>query len=213
LGMASALIEAILMSLVTGYIFYNLGRDQSGIRSREGALYAAAGLQGYLILVFETYRVTIDIPIFDRENSEGCVDPLPFLLSRRLARFLTEDLPVPLLFSVIFYFMGNFDRQPANFFTFFAITLLNHYASITCATWCVSSSRTFPGASLMANLIFTIQSFACGIFIQSNTIPVYVRWLKYITHTVRSLVLLVLLPSGLANAANEVLRIRRVLRQ
>ena len=26
---------------------------------------------------------------------------------------------------------------------------------------------------------YTIQSFACGFFIQSNTIPVYVRWLKW----------------------------------
>ncbi|PKS11198.1 hypothetical protein jhhlp_002959 [Lomentospora prolificans] len=183
LGMLAATVEAILMGLVTGYIFYHIGRDQSGIRSRQGALYTAAGLQGYLMLMFEVYRLTIDILTFDREHSEGCVDVVPFLLSRRFARLFTEDFPVPFLFSVIFYFMAGFEREADKFFIFFAITLLNHYVAMTCALSCVAAVRNFPGASLIANLVFTLQSMACGMFIQSNTIPVYVRWLKWITYS------------------------------
>jgi ABC-type multidrug transport system ATPase subunit len=183
MGMTAAVIEAILMGLVTGYIFFNLSRDQSGIRSREGALYTAAGLQGYLMLIFETYRLTIDISSFDRENSEGCADAVPWLLSRRFARLFTEDFPVPFLFAVLFYFMGGFDRDASKFFIFFSVTLLNHYIAVTCAMTCVACVRHFPGASLIANLIYTLQSMACGMFIQANTIPIYVRWLKYITYT------------------------------
>lgn len=182
MGIAASVLEAVLMGLCTGYIFYNLGRDQAGIRSREGALYTAAGLQGYLFLILEVYRLTIDIPLFDRENSEGCSDPLAFLISRRLARMFTEDLPVPFLYSVIFYFMAGFDRDADKFLTFFAIVLINHYIAVTCAMVCVASIRNFPAASLMANMIYTLQSMACGYFIQSNTIPVYVRWLKWLTY-------------------------------
>lgn len=182
MGMAAALLEAVLMGIVSGYIFFNLSRDQSGIRSREGALYTASALQGYLYLVFEVYRLTIDIPTFDREHSEGCADPLPFLLSRRLSRLFTEDFPVPFLFSVIFYFMAGFDRDPNKFFIFFSIVLLNHYISITCAMACVSAVRNFPGASLISNLLYTLQSVACGYLIQTNTIPIYVRWLKWISY-------------------------------
>ncbi|KAI5458646.1 P-loop containing nucleoside triphosphate hydrolase protein [Mariannaea sp. PMI_226] len=183
LGMASAIFEAILMGLVTGYLFYNLGRDQSGIRSRQGGLYAATALQGYLILIFETYRMTIDIQTFDRESSEKYVDSIPFILSRRLARMPTEDIPVPFLFSVLFYFMAGFDRTVVKFFTFFSISLLNHYISVSCAMACVTASRHFPGASLIANMAYTLQSMACGMFIQSTTIPVYVRWMKWITYS------------------------------
>ncbi|KAL0937010.1 ABC efflux transporter [Colletotrichum truncatum] len=182
MGMAAAIMEAILMALVTGYIFFDLPRDLSGIRSRQGALYTVSGLQGYLTLMFEVYRLTLDVPTYDREHSEHCVDAVPFLLSRRLARLFTEDLPVPFLFSVIFYFMAGFDREAGQFFTFFAITLINHYIAVTCAITCVTASRNFPGASLIANMVFTLQSMACGYFIQSNTIPVYVRWLKWITY-------------------------------
>lgn len=187
MGMMAALMEAILMGLVTGYIFYDLPRDASGIRSRQGGLYTAAGLQGYLVLIFEVYRLTIDMPTYDREHTENCVDAIPFLVSRRLARLLTEDIPVPFLFSVIFYFMAGFDRDAHQFFTFFAITLLNHYIAMTCAMTCVTAVRHFAGASLIANLVYTAQSMACGMFVQAESIPVYVRWLKHVVYTVSGL--------------------------
>jgi ABC-type multidrug transport system ATPase subunit/ABC-type multidrug transport system permease subunit len=179
MGMTGSITEAIIMGVVTGWIFLSLGSDQSGIRSREGALYSAAALQGYLILMYECYRLSIDIELFDRENGEGVVGVVPFMLSRRLARFITEDLPVPLLYSLIFYWMCGFRADAGQFFTFFAIVLLTHYIAITFATCCIAAERSFAGASVIANLGYTVQSMACGYFIQSNTIPVYVRWLKW----------------------------------
>jgi ABC-type multidrug transport system ATPase subunit len=184
MGMAAALLEAVLMSIVTGYIFYNIPRDQSGIRSREGALYTVAGLQGYLFIIFEVYRLTVDIPTFDREHSEGCVDALPFLLARRISRLFIEDIPVPLLFSVIFYFMAGFDREASKFGIFFAICLIGHYIAVSAAMTCVTASRSFSGASFIANMTFTLQTLGCGFFIQLNTIPVYVRWLQYLAYLV-----------------------------
>ncbi|KAI8951285.1 P-loop containing nucleoside triphosphate hydrolase protein [Xylaria longipes] len=183
MGMAGSLFEAIIMSIITGYIFYNLSRDQSGIRSRQGALYISVALQGYLFLTFEIYRMSLDIPTFDREKGEGCVTALPFILSRRIARLFTEDVPIPFLYSVIFYFLAGFDLNVGKFFTFFAVLLLNHYICVTLAAACIAAVRHFPGASLIANLAYTLQSLACGYFIQSNTIPVYVRWTKYIAYS------------------------------
>ncbi|EHL02103.1 putative Uncharacterized ABC transporter ATP-binding protein/permease [Glarea lozoyensis 74030] len=42
-----------------------------------------------------------------------------------------------------------------------------------------TASRNFAGASLIANLGYTVQSMACGFFVQANEIPVYVRWTKW----------------------------------
>ncbi|ESZ90351.1 ABC transporter [Sclerotinia borealis F-4128] len=179
MGMFGSLVEAIGMGIMSGWVFFNLREDLSGIRSREGALYNAAALQGYLMLLFETYRLTIDIQLFDRENNENVVDVIPFLLSRRIARFFTEDFPVPLIYSLIFYWMAGFRSDGSTFLTFFAIVLLCQYIAVTFAMTCIAASRNFPGASLIANMGYTVQSFACGFFIQSNSIPVYVRWLKW----------------------------------
>ncbi|KAJ4317288.1 hypothetical protein N0V84_007424 [Fusarium piperis] len=182
LGMVAFIIEAVIMGLAVGYMFYALGRDQVGIRSRQGCLYVVASLQGYLVLIFETYRMTLDMPIFDREASERCVSPVAFVFSRRLARLLTEDLPVPIIFSILIYFMTGLDRQAEKFFIFFAITLLNHYITVVCAMACVVVSRNFATASLIASLIYTLQSLASGMIVQIETIPVYVRWTRWITY-------------------------------
>lgn len=178
MGVLASLVESAFMGVLIGWIFLSIDGSLAGIRSREGALYSAASLQAYLILLFEVYRLSCDIELFDRENAEGIVSVPSFLISRRFARIFVEDVPVPLIFSVIFYFMVGFRPVASQFFIFFAINLINHYIAVTFAMVCVAASRNFAGASLIANMGYTIQSLGCGFFVQSNQIPVYVRWLK-----------------------------------
>ena len=178
LGLAGSMLEATTMAVITGWIFLQLDGSLSGIRSREGAIYTAASLQGYLILIFETYRLSIDIQLFDREYGEGVISVPSFLISRRLARLLVEDVIVPLIFSVIFYFMAGFRPLASQFFVFFGVTLLTQAIAVNYATVCVGVSRNFAGASFIGNMGFTLQSLGCGYFVQANQIPVWVRWLK-----------------------------------
>lgn len=147
MGMLGSLIEAIAMSVITGWIFYQVDGSLSGIRSRQGALYTAAALQGYLILLYETYRLTIDIQLFDEESRQGVVGVPAFLISRRLARLLLEDVPVPLIFSLVFYFMTGFRTDGHEFMTFFSVILLEQYIAVCFATTCVAISRHFAEVS------------------------------------------------------------------
>ncbi|KAF7713036.1 Uncharacterized protein PECH_002163 [Penicillium ucsense] len=183
MGVAGSLLEAVGMAVINGWIFLQLDESLAGIRSRQGSLYTASSLNGYLILLYETYRLTIDIRLFDRERNEGVVGVPAFLLSRRVARFPLEDLPVPLFFSLIYYFMVGYRLEAAQFFIFFVLSLLTHYVAVTFAAVSIGVARSFPGASLVGNLCFTLQSFACGYFVQSQQIPVYVRWLKWCAYT------------------------------
>jgi ABC-type multidrug transport system ATPase subunit len=184
MGMFGSLLEAISMAVITGWIFLNIDGSLSGIRSRQGALYNAAALQGYLILLYETYRLTTDIQLFDEERRQGVVSIPAFLISRRLARLFIEDIPVPLIFSVIYYFMAGFRADGGQFLTFFSVVLLLQYIAVCFAMTCIAISRNFAGASLVANLAYTLQSMGCGYFIQSNTIPIYVRWTKWTCYLV-----------------------------
>ncbi|KAL2425309.1 putative ABC transporter ATP-binding protein/permease [Exophiala dermatitidis] len=179
LGLLASIVESLSMGIMSGWIFYQLGNDLAGIRSREGAMYSACALQGYLILLFETYRLTIDIPVYDRERIEGVVRPISFIVSRRFARIPLEDLPVPFFYSLIFYFMAGMRADASQFFTFFAIQLLLHMIAVNLATVCVAISRQFMLASLAANLTFTLQSMACGFFINTRTIAIWLRWIKW----------------------------------
>ncbi|KAI9767682.1 MAG: hypothetical protein M1840_005554 [Geoglossum simile] len=182
MGLAGSLFEAVTMSVIAGWIFLRLGNDLAGIRSREGALYTASSLQGYLILMFEMYRLTIDIKLFDRERSEGVVSAPAFLLSRRISRLFLEDLPVPIIFATIYYFMAGFRADTATFFIFLALMIICQFITVTLASLCVAVARDFATASLIGNLSYTLQAFSCGYFIQSQQIPAYTRWLKWVAY-------------------------------
>ena len=145
MGVAGSMLEAISMAVLTGWIFLQLDGSLSGIRSREGAVYTAASLQGYLILLFETYRLTIDIQLFDREYGECVISVPSFLISRRLARIFVENFPVPLIFSVIYYFMIGFRPLASQCFVFFGIYFLANISRST-MQWCALVSR---GTSLV----------------------------------------------------------------
>jgi hypothetical protein len=147
MGMFGSLVEAITMAVIIGWIFLQVDGSLSGIRSRQGALYIASAMQGYLILLYETYRLTIDIHVFDEEARQGVVGIPAFLISRRLARLLIEDVPVPLIFSIIFYFMAGFRKDGEVFLTFFSIILLEQYIAVCFAMVCVAVSRNFAGVS------------------------------------------------------------------
>jgi len=180
MGLAGSLFEAISLSVITGWVFFQLGHDLTGIRSRQGCLYTASSLQGYIIIMFETYRLTIDIQIFDRERSERIVGVPAFLLSRRLSRLFLEDLPVPIIFSVVFYFMAGLRAEVATFLIFLALMIISQLITVTLSALCVAVSRDFAGASLLGNVAYTIQTFSCGYFVQSQQIPIYLRWMKWV---------------------------------
>ena len=163
-GISGSLSEAVLLGLITGWVFLNIDESLTGVRSRVGALYTAAVQQGFLILIFETYRLAQEIPVFDQEHLEGVVSVSSFLVSRRVARLFLEDIPIPLVFSVVFYFMAGFRHLASQFFTFFAVILLSHYLAVTLAMLCISVSRNFAKASMVANLVFTVQTLCSKLF-------------------------------------------------
>jgi ABC-type multidrug transport system permease subunit len=131
--------------------------------------------------------------VYDQERQDKVYSPFAFVLSYRLSHLFTEgnqsfitnlsiDILVPLLYSSITYFMSRFRSGPSHFFTFFTVNLLNHFSTVTFAMWCVSIRRSFAEASLIANMLFTFMSFSAGYFIQSQSLPVYVRWTKYLSY-------------------------------
>lgn len=50
------------------------------------------------------------------------------------------------------------------------------------AQFSVGFSRDFAQASLIGNLSYTFQSMACGFFVQTDSMPVYIRWTKWISY-------------------------------
>ena len=181
-GLMGSWSQAIFMGLVCGLIFYRIPHNLAGIRSTQAAFYLLGAGHSYLFVLFEIYRLTrVDIQLFDRERGENLVTGVAWVVSRRIAHGILEDFIVPFLFCFIFAHLAGFQ---GNIGIFLAITVLVHYIVVSFALFCVALLRDFPWATLMANLFATVQTYSSGFFAQAATIPVYVRWMKYISYFV-----------------------------
>ena len=181
-GLVGSWSEAVFMGLACGLVFYNIPHDLAGIRSSQAAFYLLCAGHSYLFVLFEIYRLTrVDIQLFDRERGENLVSGFAWIVSRRIAHGILEDIIVPFLFCFIFSYLAGFQ---GNIGIFFTIVLLIHYIAVTLALFCAALLRDFAWAALMANLFSTVQTYGSGFFAQAATIPVYVRWMKYISYFV-----------------------------
>ena len=184
LGITSALLEAIVIGVVLGWMYFKIPGSLTGIRSIQGYMWSVISLQGYLNLLFTVYRISQwDIKVYDRERLDGLYEPFTWLLSYRISHLLTEDVLIPLVLSSLTYFMAFPDISGMRFVRFFSLNLLNHFCCVTYALFCVSIFREFSDSAVLANMSFTVLTMSAGFFVQATTIPVWVRWTKYIAWT------------------------------
>jgi len=181
-GLVGSWSQAVFMGLVCGLIFYRIPNDLAGVRSTQAAFYLLTSNHSYLFILFEIYRLTrVDIRLFDRERGENLVTSVAWIVSRRIAHGILEDLIVPFLFCFTFTYLAGFRGDVG---IFLAIVVLIHYIAVSFALFCVALLRDFAWASLIANLFATVQVYASGFFVQASTIPTYAQWMKYVSYLV-----------------------------
>lgn len=181
---------SIILGAICGWLFYKPDPDLAGIRSITSSLYVLLELIGFFPLLIEIERLwQTEGVTFMREHQEGYVSIPGFVVSRRLGKLLTEDLPVPIFFSCIVYFMWGLrlensegNNDPSFFFIFLAIAILTNLISLSLAMVAFSVCKNFAISTFLLNIDYQLQNLACGYFVNASTMPVYVRWTKYISH-------------------------------
>lgn len=114
MSLFGSLSITIILGIVTGAAFYQVDSSAQGIWSRQGALFALLNIYGYPMLIYEIYRLSYEIQMFDREREEAVVSVAAFLISRRLARLALEDIPGSAISSIVFYFLVGLRRSVAD---------------------------------------------------------------------------------------------------
>ncbi|KAI5961210.1 uncharacterized protein KGF55_004135 [Candida pseudojiufengensis] len=175
---------ALVMAVTLGWMFYRPKHDLAGIRSLVSVQYVLLEVVGFCAMFIEAERLWVtDGVYFFREYLEHVSSPAGFILSRRLAKFLLEDLPMTIVFSVITFFMwGLRVGNGSHFGIYFAITLLVQLCCMTGAMLMFAIAQSMPITTLYINLFYQLQNSASGYFVNARTMPVYVRWVKYLAY-------------------------------
>ncbi|KAI3404914.2 hypothetical protein KGF56_002243 [Candida oxycetoniae] len=174
----------LILAITLGWMFYRPKHDLAGIRSLISTQYVMLEVVGFCAMFIETERLwNTDGACFFREYKEHVSSIPNFIISRRLAKFLLEDLPMTVLFSVVTFFMWGMRVNDGSYFgIYFTIVLLTQLCCMSGAILMFAVAPSFPITTLLVNLFYQLQNSASGYFVNASTMPVYVKWTKYIAY-------------------------------
>nr|QFR37221.1 ABC transporter [Cyberlindnera americana] len=169
------------LSIICGWVFYKPGGSLAGIRSVTSAMYVCCEVIGFTPMMYEIERLcSVDGKFLIREKKEGMYSITGWFIGRRLAKMILEDIPSTLIWSVITFYMWGLQGN-SNFGIYFINNLFLYMIGIAQGHVCfVLGNYHFSTSSLISGIFYQIQNSACGYFISAKTMPVYVRWTKYI---------------------------------
>ncbi|KAF9963763.1 hypothetical protein BGZ65_012246, partial [Modicella reniformis] len=174
--------ECIVIGLAVGAIFYQLDGSLAGIRSRSSLVYAVGAIQAYLMLMIIIYRLSQEIVVYDRERMDRWYGPLPHLISTCLYSALPNVI-YPVVFSAIVYYMTGLRTDSVQHFGWWLLVNVSmQFVTFAFAILCSSVVRGFSTASLFGNAIFAFFGLSTGFFIVTSSIPVWLRWIKYLAY-------------------------------
>ncbi|CCH42710.1 Pleiotropic drug resistance protein [Wickerhamomyces ciferrii] len=172
-----------ILAIIFGYAFYKPGGGLAGIRSTTSLLYVCCDFLGFTPLLYEVERLcATDGRFFVRDYKEGIHSITGFLIARKLVKLIFEDIPITIVWSLITFYMVGLN-ETSNFGIFFINNFLIYGVGMSTALICfVLGKYEFGAANLIVNYFYQLQNSACGYFINAKTMPVYVRWTKYLAN-------------------------------
>ena len=121
-----------------------------------------------------------DRSIYVREHRNGMYRPSAYYIGKIL-----QDVPLGLavqfVFATIAYYMVGLQDTAAKFGWFYLISALVMLNSYSMCMFMSNISKNYQVANVIAPLVLVLYLLPSGFLINLNSIPIYWRWIKYIS--------------------------------
>lgn len=172
--------QAVVNTLILGFVFFRMDLSNEGIQNRLGMLFFTAiqltfGNVMPTIAVFTTQR-----DIIRRERASRSYRAITAYLAK-----LSSQLPLvifaTILFAVPVYWMVGLQADVVKFFTWLAIVVV-HAFTATCLGIMISSGvpNVRVGQIIGPTVVVIFLVFG-GQVVNVDTVPVVLRWIKWIS--------------------------------
>ncbi|KAJ9509264.1 hypothetical protein QJQ45_001716 [Haematococcus lacustris] len=174
------LAQTVFLSLIVGLIYLQLGNDAKSVQDRQGSLFfivvqALFGSLMGVLTVFGGEKV-----VFQREYGSYMYGLPSYFTSRWLVE-LPAHIVMPILSSVIIYFMVGYQLAADRFWWFALILVLvdNSGTAIGIFVSCLFADINVALA-VMPMFLMPLMIFS-GFFVNSSTLGWWFRWISYIS--------------------------------
>ena len=168
---------AILLAVLSGFLFYGLTDDIKGFQNRLGLFFFVLALFGFSTLtsltVFSSERL-----LFVRERANGYYSPISYFAAKVVFDIVPLRLIPPIIMGAIIYPMTGLTPAWPAFLKFILILVLFNLAA---AAICLFIGIVFKDggvASLIGSLVMLFSLLFAGLLLNHDAIPKAALWLQ-----------------------------------
>ncbi|KAI1502531.1 hypothetical protein F5X99DRAFT_157626 [Biscogniauxia marginata] len=168
---------AILLAVLSGYLFYGLTDDIPGFQNRLGLFFFLLALFGFSTLsslnVFASERL-----LFVRERANGYYAPVTYFIAKVLFDIIPLRIIPPILMGAIIYPMTGLIPDAPHFFTFLLTIVLFNMAAAAICLFIGIVCKDGSVASLLGSLVMLFSLLFAGLLLNHDAIPGAALWLQ-----------------------------------
>lgn len=173
-------LTAILMGVLVGCVFLQLGFDTAGAQNRAGVIFFCLCLFGFTaITVIDS--LNLEKQLVQREVRSHYYGTFSYLVSKLVLDGLLLRVFPALLFCALMYPMVNLSPTSSDVGVF-CMGLALYTCVVGAIAVCLTPlSRHSSGTMLLMNVMLLLWVLVGGFLVNPNSIPVWIRWIRYIS--------------------------------
>ncbi|KAI1165791.1 hypothetical protein F5B18DRAFT_148296 [Nemania serpens] len=168
---------AIVLAVLSGYLFYGLTDDIPGFQNRLGLFFFLLALFGFSTLtslnVFASERL-----LFVRERANGYYSPITYFVAKVLFDIVPLRIIPPILMGAIIYPMTGLIPDAPHFFVFMLTLVLFNLAAAAICFFIGIVCKDGGVANLIGSLVMLFSLLFAGLLLNHNKIPDAAMWLQ-----------------------------------
>ena len=168
---------AILLAVLSGFLFYGLTDDIKGFQNRLGLFFFILALFGFSTLtsltVFSSERL-----LFLRERANGYYAPITYFAAKVVFDIVPLRLIPPIIMGAIVYPMSGLTPAWPEFLKFILILVLFNLAAAAICLFIGIVFRDGGVANLIGSLVMLFSLLFAGLLLNHDAIPKAALWLQ-----------------------------------
>ncbi|KAI0198206.1 ABC-2 type transporter [Astrocystis sublimbata] len=178
LGLSLSWLRTIVIAIVLGTLYLNLGQTSASAFSKGGLL--------FISLLFNAFQAFSELgstmtgrPVVNKHKAYAFHRPSALWIAQIFVDTAFSAVQI-LVFSVIVYFLSNLTRTAGQFFIFYLLILVGNIAMTLYFRIIGCLSPDFDYAIKFAVVTVTLFILTSGYLIQYQSQQVWLRWIFYI---------------------------------
>ena len=171
---------AILLAVLSGFLFYGLTDDIKGFQNRLGLFFFILALFGFSTLtsltVFSSERL-----LFVRERANGYYSPITYFAAKVVFDIVPLRLIPPIIMGAIVYPMTGLVPAWPEFLKFLLVLVLFNLAAAAICLFIGIVFRDGGVANLIGSLVMLFSLLFAGLLLNREAIPQAALWLQTVS--------------------------------